>query len=161
MATGLTPVREVMTKAVLGVGPGMRVADALDLLREHRISHLPVIAQGRVVGVVCACDLEEARLDADLSSLMHSPAASIESECLMAEAAARMAELGVGSVVVLSGEALAGIITRSDFERVGMAEAAFGEQRCYLCKSYQHVRVDAGCGYLLCSACRARKRTGA
>lgn len=158
MATGLTPVREIMSQAVLGVEPGMRVVDALGFAREHAITHLPVVVAGRAVGVVCTCDLEDAKLDSDVSSIMHAPPVSIGSECLMAEAAATMAEHGVGSVLVLTGERLAGIVTRSDFERVGMAEAAFGDQRCSVCRSYQHVHVDPRCGYLLCAACRAGAR---
>lgn len=158
MATGLTPVREIMSKAVLGVEPKMKVADALDFVREHAISHLPVVSGGKVVGVICTCDLEEATLDADVSSIMHVPAASIGVECLTAEAAAKMAELGVGSVLVLAGDELIGIVTRSDFERIGMAEAAFGEQRCSVCRGYQHVRLDPRCGYFLCAACRAGSR---
>lgn len=158
MATGLTPIREVMSRAVLGVAPTMRVADALGLVREHRVTHLPVVADGRPVGVLCTCDLEVADLDADVSAIMHSPPVSIGSECLMAEAAQVMADRGVGSVLVLDGAKLAGIVTRSDFERVGLAEAAFGEQRCSQCRGYQHVHLEAGCGYLLCADCRAAER---
>jgi len=160
MATGLTPIREVMSQAVLGVEPGMSVKDAVDFVREHAITHLPVVVGGRPVGVVCTCDLESAPADTDVSVIMHSPPVSIGSECFMAEAAAKMAESGVGSVLVLNGGELAGILTRSDFERVGMAEAAFGDQRCSECRSYQHVHLDPVCGYMLCAACRARRARG-
>lgn len=158
MTTGLSPVRDVMSRDVVAVAPTMTVADALDLAHEHAISHLPVVAGGRAVGVVCTCDMEAAALDTDVSAIMHSPPVSIASECLLAEAAATMADRGVGSVLVLSGSSLAGIVTRTDFERVGLAEAAFGEQRCSVCRGYQHVHFDPRCGYFLCAACRAGAR---
>lgn len=160
MATGLTRVRDVMTKAVLGIAPTMRVVDALAFTKEHAITHLPVCVDGRAIGVVCICDLERASLVAEVSTLMHSPPVSVDADAIMAEAAAHMAEHGVGSLLVMSDAQLSGIVTRSDFERIGLAEAAFGEQRCSACRGYQHVHLDPDCGYYYCVACRAQVRSG-
>ena len=78
------------------------------------------------------------------------------SQHTLAEAAELMADRGVGSLLVVERGALAGILTRTDLERAGLAEAAFGERRCSSCRSYHHVRADAG-GYLLCARCRAAR----
>jgi arabinose-5-phosphate isomerase len=52
------PVREVMTEHPITVGPGARVAEAIDVLRRHKISELPVIdSGGRPVGIVDITDL--------------------------------------------------------------------------------------------------------
>jgi signal-transduction protein with cAMP-binding, CBS, and nucleotidyltransferase domain len=158
MPTGLTAIREIMSKGVFGIEPGTRVLEALDVASEHSVTHLPVVDGGRVVGVVCTCDLEEAQLDLDVSAVMHSPAVTVESNVLVADAAVVMAAHGVGSVLVMTGDRLDGIVTRSDFERVGLAEAAFGDQRCSVCRGYQHVHLSERCGYFLCATCRAAAR---
>jgi arabinose-5-phosphate isomerase len=52
------PIRDVMTVSPLTVTPGALVADAVDLLRKHKISELPVVdAQGRPVGLIDITDV--------------------------------------------------------------------------------------------------------
>ena len=52
------PVREVMTAQPITVAQGSRVADAVDVLRQRKISELPVIdADGRPVGLLDITDL--------------------------------------------------------------------------------------------------------
>jgi predicted transcriptional regulator len=154
----LTRVKAAMTGTVIGVAPGMTVADALALARERGVSHLPVVDQGRALGVLCTCDLEDATLSSDVSAIMHAPPVSVTQEETLAEAATTMASSGVGSLLVLSELQLVGILTRSDIERAGLAEAAFGERRCSSCGTFHHVRIDPRCGYWMCTACRNRAR---
>jgi CBS domain-containing protein len=52
-----TFVREIMTESPVTIGPNCSVDEAMHLMTEHRIRHLPVIDQGRVVGVVSIGDL--------------------------------------------------------------------------------------------------------
>jgi CBS domain-containing protein len=47
-----TSIHEVMTAPVWTIGPDQTVDDALGLMLEHRIRHLPVVEDGRVEGVV-------------------------------------------------------------------------------------------------------------
>lgn len=159
-ATSLTRVREAMTRKVIGVTPSMTVADALDLARERSVSHLPVVDQGKPLGVVCTCDLEDASLTTDVSAIMHTPPISVGPEETLAEAATTMAGSGVGSLLVVSEAHLVGIVTRSDIERAGLAEAAFGERRCSACGTFHHVKLEPRCGYWLCTGCRNRARNG-
>jgi arabinose-5-phosphate isomerase len=52
------PIREVMTKNPLTVLQGTRVADAVEILRRHRISELPVVdALGRPIGLIDITDM--------------------------------------------------------------------------------------------------------
>lgn len=52
------PVREVMTESPLTVPAGARVLDAVEILRRHKISELPVVdAAGRPVGLLDITDL--------------------------------------------------------------------------------------------------------
>jgi arabinose-5-phosphate isomerase len=52
------PIAEVMTREPLTAGLGSRVLDAVDVLRRHKISELPVVdADGRPVGLLDVTDL--------------------------------------------------------------------------------------------------------
>ncbi len=52
-----TPVRDVMRKTVITLAPEDPVEHAALLMREHKIGGLPVMDQGRVVGIVTESDL--------------------------------------------------------------------------------------------------------
>jgi CBS domain-containing protein len=75
-AVGMT-VAEVMTRSVISVAPDLPVEAVATILDEHRIRRVPVVAEGRLVGVVSRGDLVRAlasgperaavsRADADL-----------------------------------------------------------------------------------------------
>ena len=55
-----TPVSAIMTAQVLTVGPDTSVPACMRLVTDHRIRHLPVVEDGRVVGVVSIGDLVKA-----------------------------------------------------------------------------------------------------
>jgi IMP dehydrogenase len=53
------------------IAPDMRVRDVIELTRQHRISGLPVVEDGKVVGIVTNRDLRfEHRLDIPVGSIM-------------------------------------------------------------------------------------------
>jgi CBS domain-containing protein len=52
-----TRVSEVMTKDPYCIGPATTVGDAMQLITERRFRHLPVVDNGRVLGVVSSGDL--------------------------------------------------------------------------------------------------------
>lgn len=52
-----TPVREVMTRAVRFVHPSHSAEQCMALMTENRLRHLPVVDEGRVVGLVSIGDL--------------------------------------------------------------------------------------------------------
>ena len=66
-----TPVREIMTSPVIGVGPASRVAQCLQLMSERRIRHLPVLEEGRVIGVVSVGDLVNRMISAQGAMIDH------------------------------------------------------------------------------------------
>jgi predicted transcriptional regulator len=132
----------------------MRAKDALDLAMEHGVTHLPVVADGRPLGVVCACELDGAVAHSDVSTLMHTPPISVAPEDSFASAINVMVEHEVGSVLVLHGAEILGILTRTDVERAGLAAASFGDRRCGSCGGYQHVRERPDTAELECWQCR-------
>lgn len=52
-----TPVKEIMTSRVFAVTPSHTVENCMSLMTEKRIRHLPVMAEGRLVGVISIGDV--------------------------------------------------------------------------------------------------------
>ena len=58
------PVRDVMTKDVLTVKSNMMLSDAASLMVAHRIRRLPVVDDGKIVGIISRRDLLKYTLEA-------------------------------------------------------------------------------------------------
>ena len=58
-----TPVRDIMTAQVVTVSPGDSADHCMQLVTDGRIRHLPVLEDGRVVGVVSIGDLVKAVIE--------------------------------------------------------------------------------------------------
>jgi CBS domain-containing protein len=58
-----SPVRSIMTADVVCVPPTGTVQDCMELMTERRVRHLPVVENGRVVGLVSIGDLVKATID--------------------------------------------------------------------------------------------------
>ena len=56
-------VDEIMTDRVLYVGPTHTVEECMALMTERRCRHLPVVENGRVIGLVSIGDLVKATID--------------------------------------------------------------------------------------------------
>jgi CBS domain-containing protein len=56
-SSATTAVREIMSSPVFTISPDQTVDDAMRLMTERRIRHLPVLRNGKVVGVVSIGDL--------------------------------------------------------------------------------------------------------
>jgi len=70
LAQGLDPaathLQEVMTPAPITMKPGSTANDALHLMQDGGFRHIPVVDDGRIIGIVSKGDfrgLEQARLD--------------------------------------------------------------------------------------------------
>jgi CBS domain-containing protein len=63
-------VEDLMTRDVVWVGEQTPLADAVALMETHRVKRLPVVEQGKVVGIVARADL----LKAFVKALPESPA---------------------------------------------------------------------------------------
>ena len=66
-----TPVREIMSASVLTVAPGDSVGQCMKLMTDKRVRHLPVVENGRVVGVVSIGDLVKAVIEDQAQELEH------------------------------------------------------------------------------------------
>lgn len=67
-----TPVDNVMSKKVITIEPDKGVEDAVELMVRNRIKKLPVVDQGKLLGIVTASDIIaiEPKLLANLTALI-------------------------------------------------------------------------------------------
>jgi CBS domain-containing protein len=57
-----TPVRQIMTAEVITVGPDSSAQQCMQIMTDRRVRHLPVVDDGRVLGVLSIGDLVRAVL---------------------------------------------------------------------------------------------------
>lgn len=72
-------VGEVMTRAVASAAPQDELADVVEVMEEHRVKRLPVIDNGRMVGIISRANLVRALLD-NLAQKDTASAADIHSD---------------------------------------------------------------------------------
>jgi CBS domain-containing protein len=155
-------VSDIMTRTPATVGSDASVADALRVAAGGDFCHVPVVDSaddaGRLVGIVCLCDLEDAGLSAPISDYMTSPVLTIEPGATVDEAAARMLDCAVGSLPVVVEDDLLGIVTREDLRRIGRTLP--GAMTCASCGRHHHVLTEEEPRF--CPACRevARREAG-
>jgi acetoin utilization protein AcuB len=125
-------VREVMTTDVLtlNLDDTLRLAD--DIMNLVNVRHFPVLEEGKLVGMLNQADL----LHASMRSLVRhpgdtprqalgtvavrdivKPATTIRCDAPIEEAALMMVEKKVDCLLVLEGEKLVGVATRTDLLR--------------------------------------------
>jgi CBS domain-containing protein len=136
-------VQDVMSRDVVTVDVATPLREVAALLGEKRISGLPVVAEGRVVGVISEADIlakergaprerggwfgflvgdraaAELKLEARTAGeAMSAPALTIEPDRPVSEAAAAMIDESVNRLPVVDHEEkLVGIVTRADLVR--------------------------------------------
>jgi CBS domain-containing protein len=133
-------VRDVMSKPPLTVPPEMSLRDLAALLTKHEISGVPVVENGRLVGVVSASDIVERERGPDVESrgrfpqfhrrarsgaasastvgqAMKTPPITIEAWMSVYEAAWLMSSYDVNRLPVVDRDELVGVVTRSDLVR--------------------------------------------
>ena len=66
-----TAVSDIMSGTPLTVGPDTDVFDCMRLCTDSRIRHLPVVQDGKVVGVISIGDLVKAVIDAQAEQIEH------------------------------------------------------------------------------------------
>jgi len=64
-----TPVREIMTSSLITVTPDHTVDECMRIVTEHRIRHLPVLENDRLVGLISIGDLVNAIIEAQAHTI--------------------------------------------------------------------------------------------
>ena len=131
-------VEQIFTEDVVTIGEKDRVGRAINLLREHGISRLPVTEDGgRLAGVITTHDIVDfvirddrrqgrgdrrgdidRMLDLPVYDLMTSPVLTATADESVREAVARMLENDVAGLVVTGDDdEIAGVVTKTDVLR--------------------------------------------
>jgi CBS domain-containing protein/anti-sigma regulatory factor (Ser/Thr protein kinase) len=112
-------IGEVMTREVIHVSPQTPMAEIRRLLREHRISGIPVVQDGKLEGIISIEDLintlAESAMAATVGERMtRNPVTLREDEPVVA-AINHFATHGYGRYLVVDGKGhMVGIVTRGD-----------------------------------------------
>jgi acetoin utilization protein AcuB len=112
-------VRDVMSTDLVTVGPGESARRAWELMRDRRIRHLPVVVDGRLVGVLSDRDLRPVLLSPGLAGaavgeLMSEDVTTITPGSAVEDAASLLVVKKIGCLPVVEGGRLAGIVTETD-----------------------------------------------
>jgi acetoin utilization protein AcuB len=120
-----------MSKRVFTTKPESRLIDAFEMMRDHRIRHVPVVEGGKLVGIVSDRDvrsalpsrnalqggwasLGEALLEARISQVMSLMPITIAPDASIREAAQVMCRAKVGALPVVEDGSLVGILSAED-----------------------------------------------
>lgn len=127
-------VKERMSHPVITVQPDMPIMDALAMMKEERIRRAPVVADGKMIGIISEKDLLNAG-PSDATSLsvweanyllskikvrdvMTKKVLAVDEETPIEEAARIMADNKVGGLPVTRAGEVVGIITETNLFRV-------------------------------------------
>jgi len=126
-------VKDVMTSEPITVDANDSIGRAIALMRDEGISRLPVVQDGRLVGILTLHDVivkvlgprvratfgeiageKIYTLGNRVYELMHSPVITARSEEPLIEAVKRMAHHDISCLVVVDGHRVVGILSRTD-----------------------------------------------
>ena len=147
-------VRDWMTEHLVTLSPEASVAEALTLCRKRRIRHIPILEEGRLVGIVSDRDLRDASpalgdperartlQEIRVADVMSREVITVDPQDSIENAAQQMYELKIESLPVVSEGAVAdggstvaeqellGIVTSSDVMRALVTLAGLPEPGC-------------------------------
>lgn len=114
-------IENFMTHSIHTIAAKRTLAEAHELMRKHRIRHLPVLDGGELVGMVTQRDLAlvETLRNVDpakvtIEDAMSPDVFTVPLETPVAQVAQRMAHDKIGSAVILRGNKVVGIFTAID-----------------------------------------------
>ncbi len=146
-------ISDMMHKTVITATADLSLAQAQQRMREHRVRHLPVMAQSRLIGLLTDRDLRDALPSAvttltpedvaqhletiTVEACMTKPVQTIRSTADATEAARHLMHHHYGCLPVVDDEALVGIVSELDLLR-GFLAAAAPAGESLIVKEYMH-----------------------
>jgi acetoin utilization protein AcuB len=133
------PVKDWMAQAVVTIRVDASCREAVELMKSHRIRHLPVVDPPRLVGIVTDRDLRQILFDPVLQDRMAEPAhdpgdrpvrdvmtwavITVGPQTNIRQAARVMHEQKIGALPVVDAGRVVGILTEHDVLRAFAALA--------------------------------------
>lgn len=125
-----------MTTKVRTVAPSDTIEQARLLLKGYRVNQLPVVARGKLLGIITDRDIRSSLglrgstalvAERRVRSVMSRPAIALVCHSTLLSAAEVMRHSRIGAVPIVRGETLVGIVTRSDIldAFVGLANGRY------------------------------------
>lgn len=108
-----------MAKKLVTIGKDATISEAIRLMKEHSIRHLPVTEAGELIGWVTEGDIRQAYLaslieQVTVGDIMIKDPLTISPEANLEEAAELLYRHGIGGLPVMEGGKLVGVITVGD-----------------------------------------------
>lgn len=123
-------IDDIMSPHPVRIDVGASLDEAMDLMEEHGVRHLPVLDGEHVVGMIGERDLLQVTgwlphglrealegPEGSVRDFMQSPALTVELGDPLARAAGLIIDRNVGCLPVMSGERLAGVVSELDLLR--------------------------------------------
>ncbi len=111
-------VAQIMSSPVDSIGPDLSVLDASEIMETKHIRRLPILEGEQLVGIVTQTDLARALTSygmwKDVTEIMSSDVAMIQTKATVAEAVEIMKSRNISCIVALKGNKVQGIITERD-----------------------------------------------
>jgi PAS domain S-box-containing protein len=111
-------VAEIMSHPVESVSPDVSVFDASQFVTRNRIKRLPIVEDGRLVGIVTQTDLVRALTSSGMwdsvAEIMTPDLVGVPRDALLAEAAEVMHSHDVSCVLAMEGDRPVGVLTKKD-----------------------------------------------
>ncbi len=112
-------IGQVMTTKVVTFSPETTILEALDVIKQHRISGAPVTVEGELVGIISTEDLIKAlrdgRIDRSVSTYMTKDLITVKAIDKVVEALKVFQKTKVGRLpVVNENNKLVGLLTKGD-----------------------------------------------
>jgi CBS domain-containing protein/anti-sigma regulatory factor (Ser/Thr protein kinase) len=112
-------VGQVMTTDVVTFSPETTILEALDVIKQHRISGAPVTVDGKLVGIISMEDLiralRDGRIDRSVSNYMSKDLITVKAMEKVVDALKIFAKTKVGRLpVVDENNKLVGLLTKGD-----------------------------------------------
>ena len=125
-----TPIKDLMHTPVVTMNAGDNIGDARRIMLQNEFSHIPVLSDGKLVGIVTAKDIVMTftksigqkttgdrlgaripRLQGNLSGIMDSQPLTVEADESAREVVRKMNERQVGASLVMYEDKVVGIVT--------------------------------------------------
>jgi len=121
-----TRIKEVMTRDVRACEPNATVADAAKVMAQEDVGPVPIVEDGRLVGIVTDRDIV-VRVVAEgrdpnattVREIASTELVTVSPDDALDDALNRLAERQVRRLPVVEGDRLVGIVAQADIARLG------------------------------------------